>query len=103
VRFIGRKTPDFAYTLIPKATPTKPANPNIWRVCYDTIDNDGKITLRHTSRLLHLGIGIGRAHTRTEIICLIHNNNATVIALNTGELLAEFTLNPTKNYQRKND
>lgn len=67
---------------------------------YDTIDNDGKITLRHTSRLLHLGIG--RAHARTEIICLIHNNNATVIALNTGELLAEFTLDPTKNYQRKN-
>lgn len=99
-RGIGRKTPAFAYQLIPKATPTKPTDPNIWRVRYDTIDNDGKITLRHTGKLLHLGIG--RAHTRTEIICLVHNNNATVIALNTGELIAEFTLNPDKNYQSKN-
>lgn len=100
-RGIGRKTPAFAYQLIPKATPTRPADPNTWRVRYDTIDNDGKITLRHTGKLLHLGIG--RAHARTEIICLIHNNNATVITLNTGELLAEFTLDPAKNYQRKND
>lgn len=28
--------------------------------------------------------------------------NATVIAQNTGEILAEYTLNPNKNYQRKN-
>ena len=100
-RGIGRKTPEFAYTLIPKASPSKPADPNTWRVRYDTIDNEGKITLRHTGKLLHLGIG--RAHARTEIVCLVHNNNATVIAMNTGELLAEYTLNPDKNYQSKND
>jgi transposase InsO family protein len=99
-RALGRKTPAFAYTLIPKAAPTRPDDPNIWRVRYDTIDSDGKITLRHHGRLLHLGIG--RAHTRTEIICLVHNDDATIIAPNTGELLAEFTLNPDKNYQRKN-
>ncbi|WP_336644749.1 IS481 family transposase [Microbacterium sp. USHLN186] len=100
-RGIGRRTPAFAYELIPKAAPTQPADPNIWRVRYDTIDNDGKITLRRSGRLLHLGIG--RAHARTEIICLVHNSNATIITLNTGELIAEFTLDPTKNYQRKND
>ena len=98
-RGINRKTPTFSYQLIPKASPTKPEDPNTWRVRYDTIDNDGKITLRHHGRLLHLGIG--RAHTRTEIICLVHNDNATIITLSTGELLAEFTLDPTKNYQRK--
>lgn len=100
-RALGRKTPAFAYQLIPKDTPTTPEDPNIWRVRYDTIDNDGKITLRHTGRMLHLGIG--RAHARTEIICLVHNDNATIITQTTGELLAEFTLNPDKNYQRKND
>ena len=99
-RALGRHTPAFAYQLIPKAHPTTPDDPNIWRVRYDTIDNDGKITLRHTGRLLHLGIG--RAHARTEIICLVHNDNATVIATNTGEILADFTLDPTHNYQRKN-
>lgn len=68
---------------------------------YDTIGADGKITLRHWGKLLHLGIG--RTHARTEIICLVHNNDATIIALAAGELIAEFTLDPEKNYQRKND
>lgn len=99
-RALSRKTPAFAYQLIPKATPTTPNDPGIWRVRYDTIDNDGKITLRHHGRLLHLGIG--RAHARTEIICLVHNDDATIITLSTGEHLAEYTLDPTKNYQRKN-
>jgi len=68
-------------------------------VRYDTIDHDGKISLRHSGRLLHLGIG--RAHSRTEIICLIHNDNATIAATETGEVLATFTLDPTHGYQRK--
>lgn len=99
-RALRRHTPAFAYQLIPKATPTRPDDPNIWRVRYDTIDRDGKISLRHSGRMLHLGIG--RAHARTEIICLIHNNHATIVALGTGEILAEFTLNPAHGYQRKN-
>lgn len=99
-RALNRKTPATAYALIPKATPTTPGDPNVWRVRYDTIDPDGKITLRHSGRLLHLGIG--RAHSRTEIIALIHNNNATIACQTTGEILAEFILDPTRNYQRKN-
>ncbi len=67
---------------------------------YDTIGHDGKISLRHCGKLLHLGIG--RSHARTEIICLVHNNDATVIAQHTGEILAEFTLDPAHDYQRKN-
>lgn len=98
-RGIGRKTPSFAYQLIPKAAPTTPGDPGLWRVRYDTIDRDGKISLRHHGRMLHLGIG--RAHARQEVICLIHNNDATVIT-NDGTVLAEFTLNPTHGYQRKN-
>jgi hypothetical protein len=69
-------------------------------VRYDRIDTDGKISLRHSGRLLHLGIG--RAHARTEIICLIHNDNAIITTQDTGEILANFTLNPTHGYQRKN-
>lgn len=70
------------------------------RVRYDTIDRDGKITIRHSGRLLHLGIGT--AHARTEITALIHNNEATIACQTTGQVLAEFTLDPTRNYQRKN-
>ena len=99
-RALGRRTPEFAYQLIPKAAPTTPDDPDLWRVRYDTIDTGGRITLRYGGHLLHLGIG--RAHARTQIICLIHNLDATVINNNTGLILAEFTLNPNRDYQRKN-
>jgi transposase InsO family protein len=99
-RALGRRTPEFAYRLIPKAAPTTPDDPGLWRVRYDTIDNDGKITVRLAGRLLHLGIG--RAHARTDVICLIHNLDATVLR-HDGLVLAEFTLNPAHDYQRKND
>ncbi|MBG0719346.1 hypothetical protein G3N18_15010 [Microbacterium sp. 2C] len=56
-------------------------------------------TLRHSGKLLHLGIG--RAHSRTEIIALIHNNDATIANQSTGEIHAHFTLDPTRGYQRK--
>lgn len=92
--------PGAAYAPISKATPTSPDDPDVWRVRYDTIDRDGKISLRHCGRILHLGIG--RAHTRVETICLIHNNEATISTRDTGEILAEFTLDPTRGYQRKN-
>ena len=98
-RALARKTPTHAYRLIPKASPTAPTDPGIWRVRYDTIDADGKISLRHSGRMLHLGIG--RAHARTEAIVLIHNNDATVITP-TGTTLATYTLNPERGYQPKN-
>ena len=99
-RALRRRTPAFAYQLIPKAAPSQPDDANVWRVRYDTIDNDGKITLRHSGRLLHLGIG--RAHSRVEIIALIHNNDAIISTRDTGQILAQFTLNPAHGYQRKN-
>ncbi|MDP3209193.1 MAG: IS481 family transposase [Rhodoglobus sp.] len=99
-RALGRRTPEFAYQLIPKAAPTTPDDPDLWRVRYDTIDTGGRITLRYGGRLLHLGIG--RAHARTQIICLVHNLDATIIDNTTGVVLAEFTLKPTNDYQSKN-
>jgi hypothetical protein len=57
-------------------------------------------------------LGIGRAHARTDITCLIHSDNATVIhpttCPETGgnltcEILGEYTLDPSHGYQRKNE
>jgi len=96
-RALRQRTPAFAYMLIPKATPTPPDDPNIWRVRYGTIDRDGKTTIRHSGRLLHLGIG--RAHARTEIIALIHNDHTITSARSSGEILSDFTLDPTRRYQ----
>src|SRR5699024_12593539 len=97
---INPRTPADAYHLHPEATPTPPDDPNLSRVRYYFVDPAGKISLRHSGRMLLLGIG--RAHTRTEIICLIHNDHATVINANTGEVLTEHTLEATRTYQRKN-
>lgn len=91
-RGINRLTPADAYQLIPKATPTPPDDPNILRVRYDIVDRGGKISLRHSGHMLHLHIG--RAHARTEIICLVHNDQATVINADTREVLTEHTLDP---------
>jgi transposase InsO family protein len=97
-RALNRATPAFAYALIPKAEPTTPGDPNLWRVRYDTIDPGGKVSLRYGNRMLHLGVG--RAHARTEIIILIHNHDATVISLN-GTVLGDYTIDPKQSYQAK--
>ena len=99
-RAIGRKTPNTAYNALPKAEPTKELFNQIWRVRHDKVDSAGHTTLRHSGKLLHLGIG--RAHKHQPILILIHANNTIVINRDTGEIIAEHTLNPTKKYQPKN-
>lgn len=54
------------------------------------------ITLRHNSRLHH--IGLGRRHAGTNVLVLVHDLHIRV--LNTdGELLRELHLDPRKDYQ----
>ncbi|MCX6464876.1 MAG: hypothetical protein NTW05_15000 [Pseudonocardiales bacterium] len=54
------------------------------------------ITLRHNSRLHH--IGIGRRHAGTDVLVLVHDLHIRVLDSD-GELLRELTLDPTKDYQ----
>lgn len=61
-RAFNRKTPATIYNQLPKATPTTKANTH-YRIRYDIVDKSGAVTIRHSSRLHH--IGIGRAHTGT--------------------------------------
>ncbi|MDX2025261.1 MAG: IS481 family transposase, partial [Microcella sp.] len=90
--------PAFAYTLIPKAAPMQPDDPNIWRVRYDTIDAHGKVSLRFANRMMHLGYGRGLA--RTAVIVLIHGLYAITMTPD-GEVLAEHQIDPNKGYQAK--
>ncbi|MFE5671329.1 hypothetical protein ACFQ58_06925, partial [Agromyces sp. NPDC056523] len=89
-------TPAFAYELIPKAVPTAPDDPNLWRVRYDRVDPGGKVSLRYANRMLHLGIG--RSHAGTDVILLIHNHEATVIDPD-GTILTEHEIVPERTYQ----
>ena len=50
----------------------------------DRVDKDGKFTVRHSSRLHHIGIGIQWAGT--PILMLIRELNIRIITEDTGEL-----------------
>lgn len=96
-RALGRHTPQQAYSARPKTVPTgTPLGEGHFRIRHDTIDPSGVFTLRHNSRLHH--IGIGRRHAGTDIVVLVHDRHIRV--LNTsGELLRELHLDPTRDYQ----
>ena len=46
-------------------------------------------------------LGIGNAHNGTPVLMLIHDRDVDASNSNTGEIIAEFTIDPDKNYQRK--
>nr|WP_169566278.1 IS481 family transposase [Microbacterium luticocti] len=99
-RSLAGRTPEQAYTALPKAAPTTHPATTEWRSRTDTVDKHGKVTIRYAGQIRHLGIG--RAHASTPVLILIHDRNATVSSTNTGEIIAEFTIDPNKNYQAKN-
>ena len=70
--------------------------PSEHRVRRDRVDNAGKVTLRYRSTLLHLGIG--RRYAGTRVVLVVAVRDVRVIN-NDGELLAQFTIDPTKTYQ----
>jgi transposase InsO family protein len=96
-RALGRSTPMQTYTARPKATATGPYIDPHWRVRHDRIDSGGSVTLRYNSRLHHIGLGTRRAGTRVTL--LIDELHIRVIARDTGELIRELILDPTRDYQ----
>lgn len=96
-RALGGRTPAQAFQARPKATPTRSTHGSHYRQRYDQVDKTGSVTLRHDSRLHH--IGIGRAHAGTRVIMLVHDIDIRVIDALTGELLRALTLDPTRDYQ----
>jgi transposase InsO family protein len=96
-RALGRRTPATAFAARPKAVPTgRPVDPGHHRVRHDKIDDSGAVTLRHNSRLHH--IGLGRRHAGTRVLVLVHDLHVRVLT-DSGELLRELTLDPARDYQ----
>ena len=91
-----RATPAVIYTSRPKANPATPTDTHN-RVRTDRVDQAGSVTLRVNGRLHH--IGVGRHHYRTRVLILIQDLHTTVINAATGEVLRDFTLDPTRDYQ----
>ncbi len=93
-----RKPPMVAFEARDKA---RPRGPRIRvgdgvRVRRDRIDKNGKVTLRHRTRLHH--IGVGHAHKGKRVILLVHGLDVRVVAQD-GELLRHLTLDPSRDYQ----
>lgn len=98
-RSVGRRTPTAAWTARPRAIPTRQGIQisEHFRVRKDRVDRNGKLTLRHASQLHHIGIGHRWATTR--VLMLIRDLNIRIITEDTGELIRELVLDPTRDYQ----
>jgi transposase InsO family protein len=97
-RGVGRRTPRTAFEARDKA---RPQGPRIHiaagvRVRRDRIDKVGRVTLRHRTRLHH--IGVGRVHRGRRVILLVHGLDVRIVT-DDGELLRHLTLDPTRDYQ----
>jgi len=93
-----RRPPRVAFEARDKARPSGPmirVGAGV-RVRRDRIDNNGKVTLRHRTRLHH--IGVGHAHKGKRVILLVDGLNVRVVSQD-GELLRQLTLDPTRDYQ----
>jgi transposase InsO family protein len=97
-RAIGRRTPGEAYRAIPKELPSGPAGRGHFRLRYDTTDGKGAMTLRRAGRLHHLKVG--QAHARRRVLAIVGEQEVTVIALETGEILSAHRIEPDKGYWR---
>lgn len=100
-RALGRHTPAEAFKARIKARPTKPAKPptSQLRLRRDTVDLDGKLTIRYAGQIRHLGIG--RRYAGTRVRMLINNRDIRVLNL-AGQLLGDYTIDPNRNYQARN-
>jgi len=94
----GMVPPRKAFDALVKAAPdpTKyPMTPHT-RVRHDRIDKTGVFTLRHGTRLHH--VGVGRAHKGRRVIVLVCDLDIRVLSED-GELLRHLTLDPARDYQ----
>jgi transposase InsO family protein len=95
-RALGRRTPREVFDAKIKARPPMQVPDTHFRVRHDKVDKTGCVTLRHESRLLH--IGIGRAHKGERVLLLVAGRDVRVVSEN-GELIRRLTIDPTRDYQ----
>ena len=93
-RSLQNRTPAEAYAARAKATPT--GSDGHWRIRHDKVTS-GRITLRHGGRLHH--IGLGYEHNGSTVRVLVHDLHVTVVHADTGEILRDLELDPTRDYQ----
>jgi transposase InsO family protein len=98
-RALHRRTPAEAFVARPKAMPTgQSITEGHYRLRHDRVHAGGVITLRHDSKLHH--IGLGRRYGGSRVLVLVHDLHVRVLN-ERGELIRELTLDPRRDYQRQ--
>jgi transposase InsO family protein len=92
-----RATPGTTYRASPKAQPSAPREGH-FRLRYDHVGDNGKMSLRRAGRMHHLGIGV--EHRGKRILALVDETTVTIIHLDTAEIIATNTINPERTYWR---
>lgn len=98
-RALQRQTPGQAYRATPKAAPASNGHPpGHYRLRYDRLDTQGKMSLRRAGRMHHLGVGA--KHARKRVLAFADDHHITVAELTTGEVLSTHLIEPEKTYWR---
>lgn len=97
-RALGRRTPREVFDAKLKARPPTTAPVAHFRVRHDVVDKTGAITLRHESKLHH--IGMGARHRGRRVVMLVADLDVRVLDED-GGLVRHLTLDPTRDYQRQ--
>jgi transposase InsO family protein len=92
-----RATPATAYAARPKAQPGDRTTDTHNRVRTDRTDTAGKLTLRVSGKLHH--IGTGSENARTPVLMLVQDLHVRILNAATGELIRELTIDPDRDYQ----
>jgi hypothetical protein len=92
----GDRTPKDAFDALDKARPGDPVAGTHFRVRTDKVDNCGKVTLRHDSKMFH--IAIGRRWKGTRIHLYVADLDVRIVTFD-GKLLRQLTLDTTRRYQ----
>lgn len=93
---LNNRTPAATYAARAKATPDHNASGH-FRIRDDKVHASGSVTLRRGGRMHHIKLGM--EHAGTHVRMLIHDLHVTVINRDTGEILRELTIDPTKDSQ----
>ena len=89
-------TPRTAFDALDRAHPGSPVAKTHFRVRTDKIDSCGKVTLRHDSKLFH--IGVGRQHIGTPVRLYVADLDIRIVTLD-GTLLRHLIIDTTRAYQ----
>ena len=82
----------------PRALPAGPGARGHFRLRYDVTDSKGAMTLRRAGRLYHLKVGAALARRR--VLAIVDEQEVTVVALDTGEILSTHLIEPDRGYWR---